>query len=77
MAVKKSYTLTPKAIWDKACKYDKIPTGSKFVVFSPKNPWAKEYDKSAHCGQFDGDNPSRHAYNAIMWFKSEILRRNK
>ena len=39
--------------------------------------WAKEYDKSAHCGQFDGDNPSRHAYNAIMWFKSEILRRNK
>jgi hypothetical protein len=46
MAVKKSYTLTPKAIWDKACKYDKIPASSKFVVFSPKNPWAKEYNKA-------------------------------
>ena len=46
MAVKKNYTLTPKAIWGKACKYDKIPADSKFVVFSPKNPWAKEYDKA-------------------------------
>jgi hypothetical protein len=35
---------TVKEAWTKACKYDKVDPNSKFVVFSPKNPWAKKYN---------------------------------
>jgi hypothetical protein len=35
---------TLKQLWDKACEYDRIPIGSKFVVFSDHNPWLKKYN---------------------------------
>ncbi len=30
-----------KSIWNSACKYDGIPEGSSFVVFSDDNPFVK------------------------------------
>jgi len=32
--------------WFKACNYDGIHPRSSFVVFSPENPYAKEYDEA-------------------------------
>lgn len=34
-----------KALWIKACEYDKIDPKSSFVVFSNDNPFTKEYDE--------------------------------
>ena len=33
-------------LWELACKFDKIPTGTKFAHFSENNYWAKQYDKA-------------------------------
>lgn len=35
-----------KGLWEKACKWDKIPPESKFVVFSDDNPHLKEYNEA-------------------------------
>ncbi len=34
-----------KALWIKACKYDKINPKSSFVIFSKDNPFTKKYNK--------------------------------
>ena len=43
-----------KALWIKACEYDKIDPKSSFVVFSDDNPFTKEYDENRldNCGTF-------------------------
>ena len=35
-----------KGLWAKACEWDKIPSDSKFVVFSDDNPYLKEYNEA-------------------------------
>jgi hypothetical protein len=35
-----------KKAWKKACEYDKIASGSKFVVFSASNPYAVKYNEA-------------------------------
>lgn len=35
-----------KNLWNKACEFDKIPSDSKFVTFSDKNPFVKEYNEA-------------------------------
>jgi len=39
-----NYTIAE--LWERACEFDKIPTGTKFAEFSENNYWAKEYDKA-------------------------------
>jgi len=41
-----SEQLNPKLLWDRACQYDGIDPGSKFVVFSDSNPWVEKYNKA-------------------------------
>lgn len=36
--------LTLKALWNKACELENIPTDSKFVVFSDDNPYMQAYN---------------------------------
>jgi len=34
-----------RALWIKACRYDKIPENSSFVVFGENNPYIIRYNK--------------------------------
>ncbi len=34
-----------KDLWNRACDWDKIPRNSKFIVFSPNNPYAKKQNE--------------------------------
>ncbi len=35
-----------RELWRKACEWERIPPESKFVVFSEKNPYNREYDEA-------------------------------
>jgi hypothetical protein len=34
------------ALWDKMCQHDKVDRNSKFVVFSPTNPFTAVYNEA-------------------------------
>jgi len=38
--------LAARALWVKACKYDGVPMGAKFVCLSPENPFADSYSRA-------------------------------
>lgn len=37
---------TVRELWIKACEFDRIPVNSKFVVWSPANPYVEQYNKA-------------------------------
>jgi hypothetical protein len=43
--IKKLFEL--KRLWRRACGYDHIPEGSRFVAFSDQNPYIQDYNKLA------------------------------
>lgn len=40
-------------LWKEACRVDRIPTDSKFVVFSETNHFAKAYNEVFRTGKFN------------------------
>jgi hypothetical protein len=36
-----------KTLWAKACKWEKIPESSKFIIFSDSNPYLTKLNKAA------------------------------
>jgi len=44
-------TYTIPQLWQLACAYDHIEPGSKFVVFSAENPYARIYNFAMTCAR--------------------------
>jgi len=65
-----------KELWAKACKWEGVPTESKFVMFSPENPYARQHG-DAMMKYFDAMKRYKQAVRDVLAKAREKRRRGE